>query len=397
MKILIQSFNYYPQELGGSERSSRDLATGFKARGHEVRVVLSDGSFPRPNVVDGIPIDIVEGLPIGKSPLHKGRKFHQRVAWNLRSEIDPVLYLRCLKYLEDSDADVIVSNNMVGHGSAMMAAAQKKGIPFVPIIRDYGFCCAFGTMMHGGRSCEDPLSPCHIFSTFRRGHLRKMPKIIAISKYVETLLHDILGTCKTQVIYNSVPDVFLETPRPDKPDSGPVLTFGYLGRLHPTKGVNELIDAWRRSELYTKGHRFLLAGDNQGIDEPGDTKDIGVEFLGAQPAIEFLDRLDVMFLPALWAEPFGRTVIEATARGVFVIGSPNGGIPELITPQTGMVLPKVDVGSLTQCLLELSANPAPVHALRQLDARPALAQFRSESMLDQYEQMLEEVVSGNTA
>lgn len=397
MKILIQSFNYYPQELGGSERSARDLATGFKARGHDVRVVLSDGSFPRPDVVDGIPIDIVEGLPIGKSPLHKGRKFYQRVAWNLRSEIDPVLYMRCLKYLEDSDADIIVSNNMVGHGSAMMAAAQKKGIPFVPIIRDYGFCCAFGTMMHGGRSCDDPLSPCHIFSTFRRGHLRKMPTIIAISKYVENLLHDMLGPCKTQVIYNSVPDVFLETPRPDRTDSGPALTFGYLGRLHPTKGVNELIEAWRRSELYTKGHRFLLAGGNQGIDEPEDAQDIGIEFLGAQPAIEFLDRLDVMFLPALWAEPFGRTVIEATARGVFVIGSPNGGIPELITPQTGMVLPKVDVDSLTKCLLELSANPAPVHALRQLDVTPALAQFRSESMLDQYEQMLEKVVSGDTA
>ena len=393
MKILVQSFNYYPNELGGSERSARDLATGFAARGHDVRIVLSDGSLSQPDIVDGLPVDVVVGLPIGKSPLHKDRKFHQRVAWNLRSEIDPVLYMRCLKYLQNTDVDVIVSNNLVGHGSAMMAAAQKQGIPFIPVIRDYGFCCAFGTMSHGGPSCDTPLSPCNIFSTFRKHHLRRMPVVVAISEYVEKLVQDMLGTQNTQVIYNSVPDTFLTEPRAPKTTAEGILTFGYLGRLHPTKGVTELIEAWRQAGLYKQSHRFLLAGGNQGIELPYDAEKIGIKFLGPQPAIGFLDQIDAMFLPALWAEPFGRTVLEATARGVFVIGSPNGGIPELISPETGMVLDQVDVEQLTRALGELCADPARIHQAKTVDVKKALSKFRTTSMLDQYEALLIKAIS----
>ncbi|MBT9386741.1 glycosyltransferase [Pseudooceanicola sp. CBS1P-1] len=388
LKIAIQCFNYAPHTLGGSERSARDLAQGFKARGHQVRVVLSDGSKPYPESLDDIPIDIVEGLPVGKSPLHGGeRSFPSRMAWIMRSETDPVLLARALAYLRRTRPDIMVMNNPAGHGSAMMAAARMTGTPVVPIIRDYGWYCAFGVMMRGTQPCEGLCKPCRTFSAGRRKLLRGLPKVVAISEHVARLTREVLGTDNTHVIYNAVPDVFLDTPRPETPREGP-LAFGYLGRLHPTKGVTELIEAWQASGLAAAGHRLRLAGDNLGVKLPEDPAAHGIDVLGRQEAIPFLDSLDVMFLPALWHEPFGRSVVEALARGLFVVGSPMGGIPELIPPERGMIPERIDVPSLISVMQSIAADPARVRQTRATDPVPALARFRSERMISEYEALL---------
>lgn len=388
MKIAIQCFNYAPHDLGGSERSSRDIARGMRDRGHEVCVVLSDGSKDYPETLDEIPIHIVEGLPIGKSPLHGARKFAARMAWNLRSEIDPVLLGRAVAWLRRERPEVVLMNNPAGHGSAMMAACRITGTPFVPVIRDYGWICAYGIMMRGDTPCEGICGRCKGFSALRRSFLRKQPKLVAISEYVAGLCRDTLGGDNAQVIYNAVPERFLDTPRPAPRAPGAPLTFGYLGRLHPSKGVTELIAAWQAAGLAAQGHKLLLAGDNVGVTLPEDPAALGIEALGRQEAIGFLDRLDALFLPALWAEPFGRTVVEGLARGLFVIGSPMGGVPELIPEDRGLIPERIDVPTLTEVLRTLAADPERVRATRLSDPIPALQRFRSARMLDAYETLL---------
>ncbi|WP_170786290.1 glycosyltransferase [Ruegeria lacuscaerulensis] len=387
MKIAIQCFNYAPNELGGSERSARDIARSLKARGHDVRVVVSDGSRPYPDHVDNIPIDVVQGLPIGKSPLHGARHFATRMAWILRSEIDPVLFLRSLQWLRRNCPDVVLMNNPAGHGSAFMLACLLTRTACVPVIRDYGWFCAFGTMEHGGAACNSALSPCFYTTGLRRLILRRQKHVVAISNHVARIYETKLGYAPT-VIYNAVPDRFLQAPRAPAPDAGTPLTFGYLGRLHPSKGVAELITAWQNTDLAQNGHRLLLAGDNQGIALPDDPAAAGICLTGRQEAIAFLDRLDVLFLPALWAEPFGRTVIEAMARGLFVVGSPNGGIPELIPPHRGLIPEQIDAPTLSAIFNDLAQNPDRVRATRVQDPEPNLAPFRTTRMIGAYEDLL---------
>lgn len=388
MKVAIQSFNYAPHDLGGSERSARDLATGLAARGHEVRVVLSDGSKPYPDTQDGIALDVVEGLPIGKSPLHGARKFSARMAWNLRSEADPVLFSRVVHWLRSHRPDVVLMNNPAGHGTAMLAACRLTGTPVLPVIRDYGWFCAHGVMMRGDSPCTGLCSRCVVFSSARRRLLKRLPRVVAISEYVARLCRDILDIDNAEVIYNAVPERFLDTPRLAPRAPGVPLNFGYLGRLHPTKGVVELITAWQAAGLAAQGHRLLLAGDNVGVELPDNAAELGIDVLGRQNAIAFLDRLDALFLPALWAEPFGRTVIEALARGLFVIGSPNGGIPELVPEDRGLIPARLDVANLTAVLTELAADPARVRRTRETDPIPALERFRNKRLIDAYESIL---------
>lgn len=405
MKILIQSFNYHPHELGGSERSARDLARGLAARGHAVSVLLSDASKPYPPQVDGLPVRPIDGLRLGRSPLWEGRSFRQRMLWNLRSEIDPLLLARLTRALRAERPDVVLINNPAGHGSALMLAARRAGVPILPVIRDYGWFCAFGVMTRNDRNCTELCGACAGFSALRRRLMRGQP-CIAISAFVADLVGRVAPEARVEVIHNSVPDAVVDTPKAPRDGDGdgagqgdrrgdaPGLRFGYLGRLHPTKGVVELLEGWLAARLWEQGHRLRLAGDNQGLTLPENAESLGIDILGRQEPIAFLDTLDALFVPSMWNEPFGRSVIEGLARGLYVIGSPNGAGPRLIPEGAGEVLPAVSGDAVAAVLRRLTADPAPVLAMRGKDRAGLVAAFRQQPMLDRYEDALRRAASG---
>jgi glycosyltransferase involved in cell wall biosynthesis len=67
-----------------------------------------------------------------------------------------------------------------------------------------------------------------------------------------------------------------------------------------------------------------------------------------------LHAADVIVVPSVWEEPFGRTVIEALSTGRPVIASAIGGIPEILTGDFAKFLvPPGDVPALTAKLGEV--------------------------------------------
>jgi glycosyltransferase involved in cell wall biosynthesis len=66
---------------------------------------------------------------------------------------------------------------------------------------------------------------------------------------------------------------------------------------------------------------------------------------------KLLDNCDALLFPVRWHEPFGIAVIEAMARGLPVIGSPYGSLPELITRDTGLI-----AGNFNELLEIVSRN-----------------------------------------
>ena len=101
----------------------------------------------------------------------------------------------------------------------------------------------------------------------------------------------------------------------------------FLGRLHRAKGYRWAIDGARRS-----GRRMLLAGGwrpsfRRGVRYVGS--------VGGQQKAELLAGADCLWMPALWDEPFGLTLIEAMASGTPVLGTRRGALPEIVTPEAG--------------------------------------------------------------
>lgn len=60
--------------------------------------------------------------------------------------------------------------------------------------------------------------------------------------------------------------------------------------------------------------------------------------VGGKEKLEIMRKCDALLWPVRWHEPFGIAVIEAMALGLAVIASPYGSLPELITPESGLIV-----------------------------------------------------------
>lgn len=124
----------------------------------------------------------------------------------------------------------------------------------------------------------------------------------------------------------------------------------FVGRLVEVKGVRELL----KSAPLMKEITILIIGDGPLADEVGQAqKKYGnIKFAGKIPNNElplYLNASDVLIIPSVHEEGFGRVILEALSCGLPVIGSNRGGIKEILNGDIGMLIevtPKNVVQSL---------------------------------------------------
>lgn len=155
----------------------------------------------------------------------------------------------------------------------------------------------------------------------------------------------------------------------------PVVVF--CGRLVPQKRVNRLLEAWTVIQAEFPAARLLILG--AGPDEAALRAQAGpeVRFEGAvDPVSRYLPAADIFVLPSA-AEGLPVAMLEAMACGLTVIGTPVGGVPELIRPaETGYLVPVDDVPALIQTL-RLALGAAATRARLGAQARALVQQTYS--------------------
>lgn len=140
------------------------------------------------------------------------------------------------------------------------------------------------------------------------------------------------------------------------PHDGQHLLF--VGRLAAVKGVPVLFDALRR--LDRPGLRVTVIGD--GPDRAAlerQAEGLPVTLLGYRSQSEvaaMLAQTDVFVLPS-FAEGVPVVLMEALASGVPVVTTQIAGIPELVTPETGVLVAPGDVGALADAMATLLDDP----------------------------------------
>jgi glycosyltransferase involved in cell wall biosynthesis len=108
----------------------------------------------------------------------------------------------------------------------------------------------------------------------------------------------------------------------------------FLGRLHRVKGYHWAIEGARRA-----GRRLVVAGGWR----PSLRRSIRyVGEVGGARKTELLAGARCLWMPALWDEPFGITLIEALASGTPVLGTRRGSLPEVISGEVGALGDSVD-------------------------------------------------------
>jgi glycosyltransferase involved in cell wall biosynthesis len=133
---------------------------------------------------------------------------------------------------------------------------------------------------------------------------------------------------------------------------------GYAGRLVAEKGLRTLAEATRGQP----DTELLIAGS--GPLEAELAPQPHIRLLGAlqrRDMDRFWHAIDLLALPSLttprWAEQFGRVLVEAMGRGVPVVGSDSGAIPEVIG-EAGLVVPEGDAAALAAAIQRVRDSAA---------------------------------------
>ena len=113
---------------------------------------------------------------------------------------------------------------------------------------------------------------------------------------------------------------------------------------------------------------------------------VGHGMLGGEKKLAVIDNCDALLFPVRWHEPFGIAVIEAMSRGLPVLSSPYGSLPELIVPGTGVICRNIDE------LVEALENPPPWD--REAIRRYVEENFSIATFTRRYVELYRKVVEG---
>lgn len=136
--------------------------------------------------------------------------------------------------------------------------------------------------------------------------------------------------------------------------------FGFVGRVTRDKGINELLEAFKRLINDIEDIRLVLVGSNEYNES--NTNEIyewallnnKIDFIGPSYCVEkYLSAMDCYVLPS-YREGFGIGVIEAEAMGLPVIVSDIPGPTDaMIRNETGIVVKKQDIDTLVEAMKKL--------------------------------------------
>jgi glycosyltransferase involved in cell wall biosynthesis len=294
-----------------------------------------------------------------------------------------------------------VHNTWFALSPAVVWALRRASVPTVMTLHNYRLVCANAQLFRDGAPCEDCVgtSPWHGVQhrCYRDSVLASLPAAATIA------LHDRLRTWARRV------DLFLvlnEFARerfargglpPDRiqvkpnfvPDPGrrsapaaSSATVLYVGRLSPEKGVEVLVEAWRR--LDEGPLELVVIGDGPLRERLQRRPAVRLRFEGRLPAAEVRRRMleaRALVLPSRWYEGQPMAVLEALAAGLPVLGADIGAVPELLAPlgRDWLVAPGV-VASWTESLralldphrVEVASARAREHYERSFSAAPAV-------------------------
>ncbi len=189
--------------------------------------------------------------------------------------------------------------------------------------------------------------------------------------------------------------------------SGP-FTVGFFARVAPEKGLHVLCDAYRRFRATTSctQARLLVAGYLAPEHAPyleevtRQMKEAGLasEFeyrgeLDRAGKIAFLQSLDVMSVPATYAEPKGIFLLEAMASGVPVVQPRRGAFAEILeTTGGGILVDADDPEALAHGFRELENDPSLASALGEAGAAGVRAHYTVGHMAETVERIYAEVI-----
>jgi len=380
MKILLVNSLYYPNSTGGAEKSVQLLAEGLVNKGFKVVIVCIHSYKDSIKYHNGVKIYYLHHRNVYFK--FKKRNFLDNVLKPLNHLIDlynPWIGKAFNNILNTEKPDIVHTNNIYGLSPLIWEKTKKIKIPLVHTLRDYHLICARGVMFKKHKLCKNQCLECKMLTLTRKLFSKNIDVVVGISNYVlkKHLEYGLFKNTKKIIIPNSLFNDPLPSPKMsvNKP-----LRFLYLGGIFEHKGFHFLINTFSKLEKTDSNYELWIGG--AGKYEGSVNKNI--KFLGFVKSENIYPKVDVVIIPSLWNEPFGRIIIEANSYGLPVIGSNRGGIPEIIKHgETGFIFDTEKKDDLLKYVKLFVEQPELVLKLSP-NCLKYSENFKKEKILDAY-------------
>ena len=342
MRVLFVSNMWPPVVVGGAERYAAGLAEELAGGGHEVGVVTFGVTGER--VVGVVPDHRLPGGRMEPSWWQR-KRFHLADLWNVEARRE----LRGA--ITSFRPDVVHSHVTIG----MSVAALLTAAPRVHTTHDLWLLCQGSQKLRDNELCRGTCLGCVPFARSRRALVGRRPPLFITPSEKTGSLHVEEGwpAERFRLVRNPMHGpaaAVLRQPRPPGP-----LRLGYIGQVAAHKGFELLLDALDQLDDVV----LVCAG-------PGPLVEVAeahpkVEYrgvVGGADKEQFFADIDALVLPSLWHENAPLVIDEAACRGVPVIGSRRGGIPEYVPESCRPLLfePEGTAG-LVDAVRRFASNP----------------------------------------
>jgi glycosyltransferase involved in cell wall biosynthesis len=455
VRILLTVHQFLPKYSYGTEVLTRDTGLEMLARGHEVHVLTTDPGAEEESIdlrhedydYHGLKVHAVR-LPKRKSALerHKHQYDNGLVAEHVRQYVRRVrpeaVHMFHLSKLSGSVIDVF----------------QELGVPVVFTSTDFWAICARATLAKpsgelstGPNDISSNCLECWAVERFLPSH--QLPDSTETQEFYRKIAErainrtddehtrwEIVRTllARTGFLrerFNSVdailaptqlmrlmitdngidPDLVTVSPygmdtsafraaRGHRRPSGR-LRVGYIGSITPHKGLNVLVEAFKR--LPKDSGATLRVCGSLGSSPDYATRvyaqaggDPRINFAGTFPnekMVSELEKIDVLVVPSTWYENAPLVIYSALSSGVPVVATNLGGMAELVhNGENGLLFEPGDPEDLARQLQHLIDEPGLLEELAGNAGDVRTVEDSVDEMLDLYER-LREIKRGNGA
>jgi glycosyltransferase involved in cell wall biosynthesis len=182
------------------------------------------------------------------------------------------------------------------------------------------------------------------------------------------------------------------------------VVIGFVGRFDSLKGAVDLVEAFAKAKpamLFSA--KLLLAGAGPEADKIISTArklrcedwvEIKPPYQGEKGKAKFYKSIDLLVLPS-YTEGTPNCIIEAMLFELPVIAYSVGGVPDIISGESGMLVEKGDIVSLANAITELVNNQTKRMTMGQAAMQQAKKAFSKESVLPILRRTYDETIASH--
>jgi glycosyltransferase involved in cell wall biosynthesis len=225
----------------------------------------------------------------------------------------------------------------------VIAATRRRGVPIVQTLHNYRHACMKGTFFRDGRPCEDCLGrtvqhPGVVHGCYRDSRPQSVVMATTAAVHRRRWQHDVaryfvLTEFQAERMQRHGLPASAMVVRPHAvADPGPPVPLGrgavYVGRLDAEKGVDVLVEAWRRATLPDRHAELTIVGDGPLKERLADVPGVRLAGrLGPDGVTDALRSAAVTVIPSRVYEGMPMVLVESLAAARPLLVTTGGPLP----------------------------------------------------------------------